>query len=105
MIFKRSYEVSLVPCGHPLFNPNGQRCEIVVKDGEDRALIYKDICKSDDIEPFLEMLDGLSFGMLDEMTRFWGIKRAWAQGTLLYMDNEPYINEPDFWKKGEYDES
>ena len=70
--FKRSYEITPLDVGHPLYleNPNISRYEIIVKQGINYAIVYVDLIKEENILLILEELEKLNWLELDAMNRY-----------------------------------
>lgn len=71
MTFKRSYEITPLQLGHPLYSATGTRYEIVIKENDDYALIYQDISPNEDVMRLMQELEELSWKSLDMLNGFW----------------------------------
>ena len=69
--FKRSYEITPLQLGHPLYSATGTRYEIVIKEKDDYALIYQDISPNEDVMRLMQELEELSWKSLDMLNGFW----------------------------------
>lgn len=70
--FKRSYEITPLDVGHPLYleNPDISRYEIIIKQGSNHAIVYADLIKEENILLILEGLEKLNWLELDAMNRY-----------------------------------
>ena len=70
--FKRSYEITPLDAGHPLYleKPEITRYEIVIKQGNNHAIVYVDLIKEENILLILEALEKLNWLELDALNRY-----------------------------------